>query len=86
MRWTRVLLVALLAVLPVLTTGSGVSPRLATAQAGQLPVPVADTVYITKTGDCFHAGHCRHLRKSKIAIERKDAVKRGYRACKVCKP
>ena len=47
--------------------------------------PVKDTVYITKTGKKYHRGNCRYLRKSKIAISRKKAMKR-YKPCKVCKP
>ncbi|MCD7840038.1 MAG: Ig-like domain-containing protein [Erysipelotrichaceae bacterium] len=44
------------------------------------------TVYITKTGECYHRGTCSSLRKSKIAISKSDAIARGYRACKNCKP
>ena len=40
-------------------------------------------VYITCTGECYHTGSCRHLKKSKIEITLADAVARGYRACKV---
>ena len=47
--------------------------------------PVKDTVYITKTGKKYHRGTCRYLKKSKIAISRKKAMKR-YQPCKVCKP
>lgn len=43
-------------------------------------------VYITRTGECYHAGECRFLQKSKIEITLSDAVARGYRACKVCRP
>ena len=43
-------------------------------------------VYITRTGECYHAGECRFLQKSKIEITLADAVARGYRACKVCRP
>jgi len=48
--------------------------------------PVAETVYITNTGRKFHRGTCRYLKKSKIKIDKKDAISRGYTACKVCKP
>lgn len=44
------------------------------------------TVYITKTGKKYHRGNCRYLKKSKIKISLKDACKRGYTPCKVCKP
>ena len=43
-------------------------------------------VYITRTGECYHTGECRFLQKSKIEITLSDAVARGYRACKVCRP
>lgn len=55
-------------------------------------VPVDDkrkneqTVYITKTGAKFHLGSCHHLRRSKIAIKRSEAIAQGYEACKVCRP
>lgn len=42
------------------------------------------TVYITKTGSKYHSSGCRHLSKSKIPINRNDAISRGYSACKVC--
>lgn len=42
------------------------------------------TVYITKTGDKYHAGGCRYLKKSKIAIDLSDAKAQGYTACAVC--
>ena len=47
--------------------------------------PVKDTVYVTKTGKKYHRGTCLYLKKSKVAISRKKAVKR-YQPCKVCKP
>jgi methylphosphotriester-DNA--protein-cysteine methyltransferase len=44
------------------------------------------TVYITKTGEKYHAEHCASVRKSKIAIRLDQAVSRGYEPCKRCKP
>jgi hypothetical protein len=44
------------------------------------------TVYITKSGECYHADGCSSLKKSKIAISKSDAVARGYRACQKCNP
>lgn len=44
------------------------------------------TVYITKTGAKYHSGTCRCLSKSKIPISLKDAKKRGYDPCGICKP
>lgn len=53
------------------------------------PQPRSDedsqTVYITDTGEKYHRGSCRYLSHSKHAISLKDA-KRGYTACKVCRP
>lgn len=44
------------------------------------------TVYITKTGECYHTGSCSYLRQSKIAVTLEYAVNRGYRACSRCHP
>jgi uncharacterized protein YcfL len=43
------------------------------------------TVYITKTGECYHNSDCTSLRKSKI--ERKlSEVYNKYRDCSICTP
>ena len=44
------------------------------------------TVYITKTGEKYHSGGCRYLKKSKIAIDINDASAQGYEPCSVCNP
>lgn len=44
------------------------------------------TVYITKTGDCYHRNGCRYLSRSQIAISKSRAVSQGYRACSICCP
>lgn len=44
------------------------------------------TVYITKTGECYHKEGCSYLRNSKIAITLLEAVEANYRACSRCKP
>lgn len=44
------------------------------------------TVYITNTGERYHRGDCRYLRKSKIPIKKSEAVAQGYTPCKVCRP
>ncbi len=46
----------------------------------------AQTVYITKTGQKYHATDCRYLSHSKISIELKEAIQNGYDACSVCNP
>jgi len=43
-------------------------------------------VYVTKTGKKYHKENCRYLKKSKIKITLKEACKRGFAPCKVCKP
>lgn len=43
-------------------------------------------VYVTATGDKYHKDGCRYLDKSKIAINRGEAVDNDYEPCKVCKP
>jgi hypothetical protein len=43
-------------------------------------------VYITRTGKKYHRAGCRYLKKSKIPITLKEAKRRGYTPCKVCKP
>lgn len=54
--------------------------------------PVAATqkkeriVYVTNTGERYHRGSCRHLRKSKIEMKKGEAIKHGYAPCKVCRP
>ncbi|MGN0504655.1 MAG: fibronectin type III domain-containing protein [Ruminococcus sp.] len=42
------------------------------------------TYYITETGEKYHVGSCRTLKKSKIPISYKDAVARGYGPCGIC--
>jgi len=42
-------------------------------------------VYITRTGECYHAGGCRYLSSSRIPIALKHARGR-YRPCTVCDP
>lgn len=44
------------------------------------------TVYITRTEEKYHRDGCRYLRQSKIAIKLKDALAKGYTACKICRP
>jgi len=46
----------------------------------------SEVVYVTNTGTKYHKGSCHHLRKSKIRMSKSDAVRKGYEACKHCKP
>ena len=45
-----------------------------------------DTVYVTDTGDKFHADGCRYLSQSKHAMTRAKAEASGYEPCSVCNP
>ncbi len=47
---------------------------------------VSYTVYITKTGDCYHSSNCGYLSRSKISISKSSAVSQGYRPCSRCNP
>lgn len=44
------------------------------------------TLYITRTGECYHLETCYHLRQSKIKTTKSEAIENGYRPCKVCLP
>jgi hypothetical protein len=44
-----------------------------------------DLVYVTQKGKKYHRGSCGYLRKSKIAIERRDAEV-SYSPCSRCNP
>ena len=44
------------------------------------------TVYLTKTGNCYHADGCSHLRKSKIETTLQTAVNKGMKPCSDCNP
>lgn len=51
--------------------------------------PITDDkveVYVTKSGEKYHRDSCSSLRKSKIAISLKEAMKKGYEPCKICNP
>jgi len=50
------------------------------------PKQVEETFYITRTGERYHRGSCRHLRRSAIPITRAEAEARGYTPCRVCHP
>lgn len=40
-------------------------------------------VYVTRTGEKYHSGGCRYLRRSQIPMRWREAVQ-GYSACSVC--
>lgn len=66
------------------------TPAVQTSAAEEAPALAIEnndvTVYITKTGECYHRGSCRYLHSSKIPILKNKAIALGYRPCKVCKP
>ncbi|MCI8326552.1 MAG: hypothetical protein HFI37_02105 [Lachnospiraceae bacterium] len=43
-------------------------------------------VYITEYGSKYHRTGCRYLKKSKISIDKNDAISKGYSPCSVCNP
>jgi hypothetical protein len=43
-------------------------------------------VYVTKTGNKYHRENCRCLRCSRIPVKLRDAIKRGYGSCGICRP
>jgi len=46
------------------------------------------SVYVTHTGKYYHRENCRYwdLAKTKMPLTLKEAKRRGYSPCKVCKP
>lgn len=62
------------------------TPQVVSAPATEPDEPVGTIVYITKTGEKYHANGCRHLSQSKIEVTLDEANSMGYDPCKVCKP
>lgn len=44
------------------------------------------TVYVTRTGTRYHRAGCESLRRSKIPIDKADAIAKGYTPCQRCNP
>lgn len=44
------------------------------------------TVTITKTGKCYHTSKCSTLKKTRTEVTMQEAVDKGLKPCKVCKP
>ena len=63
--------------------GTNKSNNNSTSQTSQQQ---EETVYITRTGERYHRGNCRHLSQSRKAIKLSKARNQGYTPCKVCKP
>ena len=52
-----------------------------------VPVPQQEsgqTVYITNSGSKYHTAGCRYLKKSKIQINKSNAINQGYTSCSRC--
>ena len=63
------------------------SQRIAAESKEGLKLDNDDSIiYITRFGEKYHKEQCFHLRKSKIPICLKEAIKEGYLPCKHCKP
>jgi methylphosphotriester-DNA--protein-cysteine methyltransferase len=77
---------------PALTAGqeAAVPPTAAPPAPAARTAPAQDngdvTVYITTTGAKYHRAGCRSLAKSSIPIKLREAVAKGYSACKLCNP
>lgn len=57
-------------------------PSQPTTPSGQ-----TQTVYVTKSGKRFHRAGCPATKGKKVtALTRSDAIRRGYTACKDCRP
>lgn len=62
----------------------------AATEAAPAPAPSAApqagdaTVFITRTGEKYHADGCRFLARSRIPISLTEARTRGFEACSVC--
>ena len=69
-----------LSMVVILFSGLVVDKTISLAASGDT------TVYITKTGECYHADGCASLRRSKIATTLQNAVDKGFRACSKCHP
>jgi len=74
---------ALCAIFAVALAGS--APESSSSYAGYAAAAKQEcVVYITRTGDRYHVGDCRYLRRSRIPVEKREAIKAGYTPCRVC--
>ena len=70
---------------PQPTAQPTIKPAAQPAAQTQPPVQKQEiTVYVTKTGDCYHSGDCSHLRQSKVPTTLEAAKAQGYRRCSKC--
>ena len=86
-RFPLLVLVVLVSLGSLAPSFAHVLDRLAlTASVEAQDDPAKVTVYITKTGEKYHRDGCSSLRRSRFAVSLKEAVERGFGACKICKP
>lgn len=62
------------------------TPPVASEPAAEPSEESGATVYLTRTGECYHAGSCSSLSRSKIPVSLAEAKERGYRPCSRCDP
>ena len=61
------------------------SPSMSPGGNGESGGGSGPTVYVTRTGECYHSGSCRYLSRSKIPMALSRAKAR-YRPCSRCSP
>ena len=77
---------------PVSALAATLTFSLSLVLLAQQPAPPqtakAGTVFVTHTGKYYHRDNCRYwdLAKTKTPLPLKEAKKRGYTPCKVCRP
>ena len=79
------LLIAAFLLVPTVGCSSDSSVPVASAAAATTTDRREITVYVTRTGQKYHRGSCRHLARSKFPMPLSEA-KREYDPCKVCSP
>ena len=70
--------------LPLLTIKREITLPVSAVFKGQVISENDVVVFITRTGECYHAPDCFHLRLSKIKTTKATALEEGYRACQNC--
>ena len=68
------------------TSGGSTQTYRSSGGASNAATNQNQTVYATKSGNCYHTAGCSSLRKSKIAISLADAKARGLKPCSKCHP
>jgi biopolymer transport protein ExbD len=79
------LLLAAFLLVPTVGCTNDIRVPLASAAAATTTDKREITVYVTRTGQKYHRGSCRHLARSKFPMPLSEA-KRAYDPCKVCSP